>query len=139
VPLTSFVTLSLAGTGRADHPVARRGVEFLARAVRPDGGWPIDSNLSVWLTTLAVNALVAGGREELDCAGLRDWLVARQFRDRHPYTGAPPGGWGWTHLPGSVPDADDTAGALLALARLGGDGGAGSVAAGIEWLLGLQN
>src|SRR5439155_23987313 len=51
-------------------------------------------------------------------SGLRSWLQRQQFTQRHPYTGAAPGGWGWTDLPGSVPDADDTSGALLALSHL---------------------
>jgi squalene-hopene/tetraprenyl-beta-curcumene cyclase len=120
VPLTSFVTLSLAGIGLPDHPVARKGAQFLVSSVRPDGSWPIDSNLSVWVTTLAINALASAGElQGLDKRDrLRSWLLRQQFRDRHPYTGAKPGGWGWTDLPGSVPDADDSAGALLALSRL---------------------
>lgn len=160
-PLTSFVTLSLASCGQAGHPVVRRGVEFLVHSVRPDGSWPIDSNLSVWVTTLAVNALAAAGElseawkqllpwqvRELAGAGLlprgldnathlAEWLVKQQFRTRHPYTGADPGGWGWTHLPGSVPDADDTPGALLALHHLHPD--PDSARAGVGWLLDLQN
>src|SRR5262249_45051408 len=44
VPLTSFVTLSLASIGLAEHSVARQGVQFLLQAVRKDGSWPIDSN-----------------------------------------------------------------------------------------------
>src|SRR6266478_3685765 len=120
IPLTSFVTLSLAAIGRADHRVARKGVEFLANSVRPDGSWAIDSNLCVWVTTLAVNALAAAGElpklEKRD--RLRQWLLNQQFTSWHPYTGAKPGGWGWTDLPGSVPDTDDTAGALLALSHL---------------------
>src|SRR5260370_33307719 len=80
----------------------------------------MDSNLCVWVTTLAVNALAAAGEmphlEKRD--RLRQWILGQQLRSRHPYTGAKPGGWGWTDLPGSVPDADDTAGALLALSRL---------------------
>jgi squalene-hopene/tetraprenyl-beta-curcumene cyclase len=120
IPLTSFVTLSLAAIGQADHVVARKGVEFLVNSVRPNGSWAIDSNLCVWVTTLAVNALAAAG--ELDTLDKRDrlrqWLLSQQFTSWHPYTGAKPGGWGWTDLPGSVPDADDTAGALLALSRL---------------------
>ena len=36
-------------------------------------------------------------------------------RVTHPYTNAAPGGWAWTDLPGGVPDADDTPGAILAL------------------------
>jgi squalene-hopene/tetraprenyl-beta-curcumene cyclase len=120
IPLTSFVTLSLAAIGRADHFVARKGVEFLANSARPDGSWAIDSNLCVWVTTLAINALAAAGElANLDKRDrLRQWLIAQQFTSWHPYTGAKPGGWGWTDLPGSVPDADDTAGSLLALSHL---------------------
>jgi squalene-hopene/tetraprenyl-beta-curcumene cyclase len=43
-------------------------------------------------------------------------------------------------LPGGVPDADDTPGALLALRALnGGKGDQEAVGLGVEWLLGLQN
>lgn len=119
-PLTSFVALGLASSGKADHPVVRKCVEFIEASVRPDGSWPIDTNLSTWVTTLAVNALAGAGdlkglerKEEL----LR-WLLAQQYPIRHPYTGADPGAWAWTPLPGGVPDADDTPGALLALRNL---------------------
>jgi len=119
-PLTSFVVLSLASIGHGKHPVARHGVQFLVDTVRPDGSWPIDTNLSTWVTTLSINALAAAG--DLDTlerrSGLRSWLVRQQYTSRHPYTGAAPGAWAWTPLPGGVPDADDTAGALLALAHL---------------------
>jgi squalene-hopene/tetraprenyl-beta-curcumene cyclase len=141
-PLTSFVTLSLASIGQADHPVARKSVAFLVKSVRPDGGWPIDTNLATWVTTLAVNALAAAGElPRLDqLPDLRDWLVSQQFRQRHPYTGAAPGGWGWTPLPGSVPDADDTPGALLALSHLEATPETfQAAAAGLRWLLDLQN
>jgi squalene-hopene/tetraprenyl-beta-curcumene cyclase len=119
-PLTSFVALALASTGKGDHPVVRKCVEFIVASVREDGSWPIDTNLSTWVTTLSVNALAAAG--DLDCLdrkeALRDWLLKQQYRDRHPYTGADPGGWAWTNLPGGVPDADDTPGAILALCNL---------------------
>jgi len=52
-----------------------------------------------------------------------------------------PGGWAWTDLPGGVPDADDTPGALMAL-RVLDPNGKYSLAAGqaaVSWLLGLQN
>jgi squalene-hopene/tetraprenyl-beta-curcumene cyclase len=75
-----------------------------------------------------------------------DWLLSCQRFDPDPSTAASPGGWSWTDRAGGVPDADDTAGALLALAhwrdkcpslkrhRL-------QLAArhGVEWLLDLQN
>jgi squalene-hopene/tetraprenyl-beta-curcumene cyclase len=119
-PLTSFVTLSLASIGRADHPVAQKAVEFLVHSVRSDGSWPIDTNLATWVTTLSVNALAAGG--DLDSLAGKDallsWLLKQQYLERHPYTGADPGGWAWTDLPGGVPDCDDTPGALLAIRHL---------------------
>ncbi len=119
-PLTSFVALGLASCGRADHPVVRKCVAFIESSVRPDGSWPIDTNLSTWVTTLAVNALAGAG--DLECLDrrdeLREWLLRQQYRERHPFTGAEPGGWAWAPLPGAVPDADDTPGALLALSRV---------------------
>src|SRR5262249_20475437 len=60
-PLTSFVVMSLAAIGHADHPVVQRGVEFLIASAREDGSWPIDTNLATWNTTLAVNALACDG------------------------------------------------------------------------------
>ncbi len=141
-PLTSFVTLSLAACGLAQHPVAQNGVRFLVNAARPDGSWAIDSNLSTWVTTLAINALATAGElENLSKRDeLRDWLLGQQYRARHPYTGAAPGGWAWTPLPGGVPDADDTPGAMLALAALGGtESSQQAFAAARTWLFKLQN
>lgn len=144
-PLTSFVVMSLASIGRTDHPVVRRGVEFLVDSVRDDGAWPIDTNLATWVTTLSINALAAGGEDAgwLDCL---DWLLSCQHTDVHPFTNAAPGGWGWTDLSGAVPDADDTPGALLALAAMSESAPEADFArirsaalAGIGWLVGLQN
>ncbi len=139
-PLTSFVTMSLAGCGLANHPVAKKGAEFLKASARPDGSWPIDTNLATWVTTLAVNAL-GDALPKPDRAPIRDWLLAQQYREVHPYTLAAPGGWAWTPLPGGVPDADDTPGALIALKNLGNISDATREAAqlGCTWLLDLQN
>ncbi len=143
-PLTSFVTLGLASTGRAEHPVVGKCVEFLVKSVRPDGSWPIDTNLSTWVTTLAINALAAAGDlDKLDRRDeVRDWLLRQQYKLRHPYTGAAPGGWAWTPLPGGVPDADDTPGALLALSRFNHVEELDpffAAKSGLDWLCGLQN
>ena len=141
-PLTSFVTMSLAGMSLVDHVVVQRAVRFLADSVRPDGSWPIDTNLATWTTTLSINALKDDVPEEL-ADGLADWLLDQQYKETHPYTNAAPGGWAWTDLPGGVPDADDTSGAVLALAALSGksDGAASTTAAhaGLDWLAGLAN
>ncbi|HUR44228.1 MAG TPA: prenyltransferase/squalene oxidase repeat-containing protein [Candidatus Saccharimonadales bacterium] len=138
-PLTSFVTMSLAGSGQAGNVVTTRGVDFLSKSQLADGSWPIDTNLATWVTTMAVNAL--GELESATAAPLRGWLLQQQYRALHPYTHASPGGWAWTDLPGGVPDADDTSGALLALRRLGNQDPAmrESALAGVRWLLGLQN
>jgi squalene-hopene/tetraprenyl-beta-curcumene cyclase len=141
-PLTSFVALGLASTGRADHPVVRKCVGFLVQSVRPDGSWPIDTNLSTWVTTLSVNALsVAGELENLEKRDeLRDWLLQQQYKERHPFTGADSGAWAWTPLPGGVPDADDTPGAILALDALGDDLAVkGALETARNWLWQLQN
>jgi squalene-hopene/tetraprenyl-beta-curcumene cyclase len=146
-PLTSFVTMSLAGMGLREHQVARRGVVFLRNAVRADGSWPIDTNLATWVTTLAIKALSHQPGALCSAQGdrLRNWLAGQQYREEHPYTGAAPGGWAWTDLPGGVPDADDTAGALLALKALGTGNSRldpdllQAASNGVAWLLNLQN
>jgi len=139
-PLTAFVTLSLSATGRENHDVVKKGVAFLLDSVRSDGSWPIDTNLATWVTTLAVNSLAAA--DDLECLGQTDslveWIKGQQYENIHPYTGAEPGGWGWTPLPGCVPDADDTPGALLALTNLK-EKPAEWLRAGVRWLSGLQN
>lgn len=139
-PLTSFVCISLLVAGISDTPVLTRGLDFLRRSARPDGSWPIDTNLSTWVTTLSVNAL-RDRLPESEREPIARWLVAQQNRDVHPFTGAAPGGWAWTDLPGGVPDADDTSGALVALheLRVRNAEVLEAAALGVRWLLDLQN
>ncbi len=148
IPLTSFVVMSLAATGRASHPVVDAGVEFLRRTVRPDGSWPIDTNLATWNTTLAIHAIGWRGLPASVRQACLEWVLACQHRRRHPFTGADPGGWGWTDTDGAVPDADDTPCALLALRSaldqqklVSADERQllDSAVQGIGWLLSLQN
>jgi squalene-hopene/tetraprenyl-beta-curcumene cyclase len=86
-------------------------------------------------------------RETISESGLL-WLLSCQHRAQHPFTGATPGGWGWTDLSGAVPDADDTPAALLALSRIDWNASAGrehtaavyqSIGLGLRWLMELQN
>ena len=115
VPLTSFVLMSLAANGRADHPVSEQAVAFLEQSVRSDGSWPIDTNLATWNTTLAINALVPQrtGRRRKASNGCSVANIA---------SGIPsPVRMRRLGLVGSQrrrPDADDTAGALVALSAL---------------------
>ncbi|MGI9243564.1 MAG: prenyltransferase/squalene oxidase repeat-containing protein [Verrucomicrobiales bacterium] len=141
-PLTSFVTMALGSSGQSEHPVVPAALEFLQRSVRADGSWPIDTNLSTWGTTLAVKALTeSGGVPPAEREQVLGWLLGQQYTEVHPFTDAKPGGWAWTDLAGGVPDADDTAGALLAIDALGGGRPECRVAAerGVAWLLDLQN
>tara|TARA_R110000850_G_scaffold53002_7_gene127512 strand:- start:332 stop:2140 length:1809 start_codon:yes stop_codon:yes gene_type:complete len=151
-PLTSFVTMALVAAGEKSHPVAVKGVAFLLDTVRPDGSWPIDTNLATWATTLSVKALLSSTVQQGSGIGstlfdqrekVLAWLLGQQYREVHSFTNSPPGGWAWTDLSGGVPDADDTPGALLALRLLDDNGDSPEViaaaTAGISWLLGLQN
>lgn len=130
-PLTSFVTMALAGAGEFDHPCLPLAVEFLVSSKREDGSWPIDTNLATWGTTLSL-------RSSDFSAPPIPWLLAQQYREVHPFTNAPPGGWAWTDLPGGVPDADDTSSALIALKKIGHSCDE-AIQQGITWLLDLQN
>eukprot|EP00456_Euglypha_rotunda_P010000 TRINITY_DN123_c0_g1_i13.p1 TRINITY_DN123_c0_g1~~TRINITY_DN123_c0_g1_i13.p1 ORF type:complete len:610 (-),score=112.60 TRINITY_DN123_c0_g1_i13:1004-2833(-) len=140
-PLTSFVTMSLVSMGLVDHSVARLGLKFLVDSIRPDGSWPIDTNLATWVTTLSINALPHDALSKAMTESLKTWLLGQQHRQVHRYTNAAPGGWAWTDLSGGVPDADDTPGAILALLKLSPDDDAirSAVLDAIGWLLDLQN
>jgi squalene-hopene/tetraprenyl-beta-curcumene cyclase len=136
--------MSLAGMGDVEgaQPVAAAGVRFLLESMRPDGSWPIDTNLSTWVTTLSIDALGNADALPPDAVdGMRSWLLAQQSTREHPFTHAAAGAWAWTPLSGGVPDADDTSGALVALAHLGvADERARAAAArGVRWLIDLQN
>ena len=135
-PLTAFVTICMCGAGFKEHVTTRRAVGFLADNVREDGSWPIDTDLSCWVTALSVRAL----RERIvDKESLAETIKKNAFQQKHPFTGAREGGWGWSDLPGAVPDADDTSGALIALHILLDGKTCREVEKGIIWLLELQN
>lgn len=143
-PLTSFVAMSLASSRLAGHSVTLKAVEFITHSVRPDGSWAIDTNLATWVSTLSVNALGRSVMDQLpnpDRKQLQRWISNQQTLKRHPYTQAEPGAWGWTPLPGGVPDADDTSGALVALSHFWSDEDAERRVGkgGSNWLYRLQN
>lgn len=143
IPLTAFVALSLINSGYGETEVVKKGVVFLKNTQRKDGGWPIDIDLSTWVTSLSVKAY----RSKLDGfihTDLQD-KIANHFKliqnnKIHPFNGSGPGGWGWTNYPGSVPDGDDTPGAILALLKLQPTVKVKKeLLAGCQWLFRLQN
>ena len=135
-PLTAFVSMCMSGAGYREHPVTQKAAQFLVNTVRTDGSWPIDTDLSGWLTSLSIRVLG-------DDLPNRDFLLSQlknnQTKAEHPFTGAKAGGWGWSDLSGSVPDGDDTSGALIALHHLTGGIRCKGVKSGVKWLMALQN
>jgi len=144
IPLTAFSILCLISSGFSNHKVVNSGLEFLTRHQREDGSWPIDANLSTWVTTLGIKAFGEQLTKYYNTEAvvkLRSHLINTQYKDSHPFNKAAAGGWGWTNLPGAVPDADDTAGAVLALLQIydGSKAEKESLIAGCRWLVNLQN
>lgn len=143
IPLTAFVSLSLINAGYSDLDVVKSGIGFLKRTQREDGGFPIDVDLSTWVTTLSIKALGDKKNEVLNSVQqnqLIEHLKSVQNKNIHPFNGTSPGGWGWTKFSGSVPDCDDTPGAILALLKLAPHHTITDVVlGGGDWLLKLQN
>jgi squalene-hopene/tetraprenyl-beta-curcumene cyclase len=144
IPLTAFTSMCLISCGYRYTRVVEKGLSFLEGQQRPDGSWPIDTDLSTWVTTLSVKALGAKLKDVLnnnEIQNIRKHLLDIQYKDCHPFNMASPGGWGWTSFAGSVPDADDTPGAVLALLSIYGGTRQemASVLNGCIWLVKLQN
>lgn len=143
IPLTAFVALSLINAGYGETEVVKKSIRFLKNTQREDGGWPIDVDLSTWVTSLSVKAF----RSNLDGfihTDLQDKIADHfkliQNNTVHPFNGTRPGGWGWTNHSGSVPDGDDTPGVILALLKLQPKERVNKeVLAGCKWLFRLQN
>ena len=145
IPLTAFVCLCLVQSGSRDLEVIHDGMNFLKRTQRKNGSWPIDIDLSTWVTTLAVKSL-RGNLDrvltEPEKQQITHHLLAIQNKEIHSFNGTQPGGWGWTSHSGSVPDGDDTPGTILALLALNQDDLTvvqEAVLSGVGWLLQLQN
>ncbi|GLZ29256.1 hypothetical protein Lesp02_14460 [Lentzea sp. NBRC 105346] len=132
--MVALVCIGLARAGlRPD--IVRRCVDYLRATVRPDGSWPVNRDLEFCGTSYVAQGLQeAGHTSELERT--RDWILFCQRDVAFPATGCPPGGWGWSARCG-WPEADDTAGALTALAGFGYYGD--PVRRGVDWLRAMQN
>ena len=135
-PLTAFVSMCLSEGGFRDHAVTQRCADFLVNTVRQDGSWPIDTDLAAWVTATAVRAL---GDDVDEREMLASTIRHNAFKQKHYFTGAPAGGWGWSDLSGAAPDGDDTSAALVALHTLMRGEYCDEVRGGVEWLMSLQN
>jgi len=144
IPLTGFVSMCLIASDNGNNQVVKKGITFLKNQQRNDGSWPIDTDLSTWVTTLGIKALGHQLTEVLNpdkIQTVKKHLLSIQYKEKHPFNGAKPGGWGWTNFSGSVPDADDTPGAILALLQMyeGTPEETEAIVNGCRWLAGVQN
>jgi squalene-hopene/tetraprenyl-beta-curcumene cyclase len=145
IPLTAFVSLCLIESGYRNLEVVRDGIAFLKQSQREDGSWPIDIDLSTWVSTLAVKSLRHELGKEMPAADqqkITAHFLSIQNKTVHPFNGTQPGGWGWTSHSGSVPDGDDTPGVILALLALNEQTPEmvyEPVWAACQWLFDLQN
>src|SRR4029078_2474229 len=117
--------------GSVAADVIQEGVKVLINSARPDGSSAIDTSLATWNTTLAINALAGAGedvgillrvneesvgttwdaymrgstaiRQEAKRGNFLSWFLSCQHLKRHLFTGANPGGFGWSDLSGAVP------------------------------------
>lgn len=143
-PLTAFVAMNLSAAGESAHPVYAACMDFICASQRIDGSWPIDTDLSCWLSSLTLQATMVNPqlnvktKNAIDRPAIARWLLRQQQRGPHPYTAAAAGGWAWSDLPGAVPDADDTSSALIAVSAIENV----SIEVfhrGVEWLLSVHN
>jgi squalene-hopene/tetraprenyl-beta-curcumene cyclase len=149
-PAMANSVLALRALGYPDdHPLIQgqlKEIEALA-VEEPDRIHYQPCVSPVWDTALAANALIESGLTP-DHPSLRsaaDWLIGKQiltpgdWQAKRPKT--PPGGWPFQYGNDFYPDLDDTAMAVMALAKIRGLKGPAmrfAIDRGVAWLLGMQ-
>ncbi len=134
------------------HPLVQAQLRELARfEIEEAGETRLQPCLSpVWDTTLTVNALLDAGVDDgrAPIQEALEWLLDREISVagdwRQGSLQEASGGWCFEYRNDYYPDCDDTAEALLALARVRGRFALEarrkeSLARGLSWLLGMQN
>jgi hypothetical protein len=78
---TAYVLLALRAAGQTDRPFAR-GLAFLEKLQRQDGGWPphVSVDESTWVTAIALLAM-AGHLKPGSLDSARRWLLAQSGRE----------------------------------------------------------
>jgi len=122
----SLMALHTEGYG-ITHPVVANGVKALDAhwSYERDGGLYIQASESpVWDTVLTLQALLDSGRSAAECESMTravDWIVQKQVTAPGDWqvkvSSVMPGGWSFERANDSYPDVDDTAVAILILAR----------------------
>src|ERR1700726_217420 len=149
----SLMALRTEGYG-IDHPVVANGVKALDAhwSYERDGGLYIQASESpVWDTVLTLQALLDSGRAPADCPAMTraiDWIVQKQVTAPGDWqvkvSSVMPGGWSFERANDSYPDVDDTAVAILVLARAKSahhnpTGIEYAIKRAVRWILALQS
>jgi len=148
----SLMALHTEGYG-VSHPVVSKGIKALDAhwSYERDGGLYIQASESpIWDTVLTLQAFLDSGRSPANCKAMvraMDWLVQKQVTAPGDWqikvSSVSPGGWSFERANDSYPDVDDTAVAVLVLARartaLGNDAAIDhAIKRAVGWILGLQ-
>jgi len=132
---------------RDDHPLVRDCHRYLRDFfIREDDAIRIQPCLSpVWDTGLTLHALAEAGLDPEAQAARKGtaWLLEKECRNEADWCvkcpGVEPSGWFFEFANPHYPDTDDTAMALTALRRLGGEQAQDAIGRGVNWLLAMQN
>ncbi|MEL6329573.1 MAG: squalene--hopene cyclase [Planctomycetota bacterium] len=98
-----------------------------------------------WDTGIALHAFAEGVLEPTDDEAIRgtDWLLRHEIRVKSDWARAvpdvEPGAWAFEYANPHYPDTDDSAMAIAALHRLGGERATPAIERGRAWLLAMQN
>jgi len=149
-----YSLMALYASGYSNqHPVIQKGLSALEAHWsywREDRLFIQASESPVWDTLLSLLAMLEAGRNLDEHPGMNralDWLLAHECRTRgdwavyNPRT--QPGGWAFERANDHYPDIDDTAVAILVLARMRsskrGPELAGPLQRAVDWVLAMQS
>jgi ADP-ribose pyrophosphatase YjhB (NUDIX family)/prenyltransferase beta subunit len=137
VESTCYVLDALRVSGMGiDEPPVRRGIDWLLKSRRPDGGWGTTAVLPSRClpTTLAINTLTGWGVESGPVASAVRWLLRTQNGD---------GGWGMRPHPSEeradASTAPHTARAICALRKAGVPRDSREIVRAQQWLIGCAS
>jgi squalene-hopene/tetraprenyl-beta-curcumene cyclase len=148
----SLMALHTEGYG-VSHPVVSKGIKALDAhwSYERDGGLYIQASESpIWDTVLTLQAFLDSRRSPANCEAMVravDWLVRKQVTAPGDWqikvSSVSPGGWSFERANDSYPDVDDTAVAVLVLARarttLGNEATVDhAIKRAVRWILALQ-
>jgi len=148
----SLMALHTEGYG-VGHPVVAKGIKALDAhwSYERNGGLYIQASESpIWDTVLTLQSFLDSGRSPANCAAMVravNWLVQKQVTAPGDWqvkvSSVSPGGWSFERANDSYPDVDDTAVAVLVLARARGaleDGTSidHAIKRAVRWILALQ-